>query len=304
MEILNEKEFNKKLEKIYQEEKINILNEKWDKLSKEDKLVIIEMFKLLNPNLRVPINEAKWYNTVMDWAGLIPGIGSAVDLVNGFSYWRQGDKLFAILSWIGALPIFGDLIAAPVITALKVGGRSAEVFKTAVLAKDAVKVAEAAKNMGGPVAKMVEQSPKWGTKLIEVLEKSVGRFPKLGKGLVETVKTWIDVFVNASKGTNAFTTLGKSATRKLTQDTKFYLGLLDWLGMGNFSGPPEELAKKVPDLAKKISEFEASDEGKKLTSSQVDVPSPSIPEPQQIKQPTLPSSKTDDPIGMLTSLLM
>jgi hypothetical protein len=304
MEILTEEKLNEKLKQIYQEERINILNEKWDKLSKDDKLVIIEMFKILNPNIKVPINEAKWYNTLMDWAGLIPGIGSAVDLVNGFSYWRQGDKLFAILSWIGALPIFGDLIAAPVITALKVGGRSAEVFKTAVLAKDAAKVAEAAKNMGGPVAKMVEQSPKWGSKLIEVLEKSVGRFPKLGKGLVETVKTWIDVFVNASKGTNAFATLGKAATRKLTQDTKFYLGLLDWLGMGNFSGPPEELAKKVPDLAKKISEFEASEEGKKLTSSQVDVPSPSIPEPQQIKQPTLPSSKTDDPIGMLTSLLM
>ena len=304
MEILTEKGLNQKLKEIYQEERINILNEKWDKLSKDDKLVIIEMFKMLNPDIKVPINEAKWYNTVMDWAGLIPGIGSAVDLVNGFSYWRQGDKLFAILSWIGALPIFGDLIAAPVITALKVGGKSAEMFKTAVLAKDAVKVAEAAKNMGGPVAKMVEQSPKWGSKLIEVLEKSVGRFPKLGKGLVETVKTWIDVFVNASKGTNAFATLGKRATRKLTQDTKFYLGLLDYLGMGNFSGPPEELAKKVPDLAQKVAEFETWDKGKQLSSAQTDIPTPSIPEPQQIKQPTLPTSKTDDPIGMLTSLLM
>ena len=36
MEILTDKEFKKKIKEIYQEERINILNEKWDKLSKDD----------------------------------------------------------------------------------------------------------------------------------------------------------------------------------------------------------------------------------------------------------------------------
>jgi hypothetical protein len=268
-------------------------------LSKEDKFLVIEMFKILNPNTKVPINEAKWYNTLMDWAGLIPGIGSAIDLVNGFSYWRQGDKLYAILSWIGALPVFGDLIATPVINTLKVGGRGAELFKTAVLAKDATKIAETAKNLGGPVAKMVEKSPSWGAKLIEVLEKTVGKFPRLGKGLVDTVKTWINLFTDASKGMSAFKNLGKPALRKLTQDTKFYLGLLDWLGLGNFSGPPEELAKKIPDLDKKIADYEASLDSKKLSSEPEISTTSSIPAPKMSTP-----SKLDDPISLLSSMLL
>jgi hypothetical protein len=307
MEILTEKEFRTKMTIIYQQERIKILNEKWDRLSKDDKLIIIEMFKLLNPDVKIPINEAKWYNTVMDWAGLIPGIGSAVDLVNGFSYWRQGDKLFAILSWIGALPIFGDLIAAPVVSALKVGGRGAELFKGAVLAKDAVKVAETAKNLGGPVAKMVEKAPSWGGKLIEVLEKSVGKFPWLGKGLVDTVKSWVGIFSKAGKNMNAISSLGRPAVRKLTNNTKFYLGLLDSLGLGNFSGPPEELAKKVPNLAQKVADFEATPEGKNLSMGGTMAPTEPSTTPSQttFTPPKAPStSKTDDPISMLSSMLM
>jgi hypothetical protein len=38
MEILTEKEFRTKINIIYQQERIKILNEKWDRLSKDDKL--------------------------------------------------------------------------------------------------------------------------------------------------------------------------------------------------------------------------------------------------------------------------
>ena len=301
MKVLSEKQFEKKIDIIYKQEQVKILNEKWEKLSKDEKLVIIEMFKMLNPDVKVPINEAKWYNTVMDWAGLIPGIGSAIDLVNGFSYWRQGDKLFAILSWIGALPVFGDLIAAPVIGVLKAGGRGAELFKGAVLAKDSVKVAEAAGQLGGPVAKMVETAPRWGTNLIEVLEKSVGKFPWLGKGLVNTVRGWVDIFVNAGKGANAFKAVGKPALRKLTQDTKFYLGLLDYLGMGNFTGGPEELLAKVPDLEIKMANYEKS-----LGMEPSGISEPSMASAtSRIAPPEAPRKESStDPIMTLASLFI
>jgi hypothetical protein len=249
MEILTEKEFRKTMTIIYQQERIKILNEKWDRLSKDDKLIIIEMFKILNPNVRIPINEAKWYNTVMDWAGLIPGIGSAIDLVNGFSYWRQGDKLFAILSWIGALPIFGDLIATPVVSALKLGG----------------------------------------------------------KGLVDTVKSWIDVFTKAGKGMNVLSSLGRPAVRKLTRNTKYYMGLLDWLGLSNFVGSPQQLAKKVPDLEKKMAEFDLTSQGKNLSMGGTMGPTEPSTTPSQttFTPPKAPSTtKTDDPISTLSSLLM
>lgn len=307
MEILTEKEFRTKINIIYQQERIKILNEKWDKLSKDDKLVIIEMFKILNPNTRVPINEAKWYNTLGDWAGMIPIIGSPIDLINGFSYWRQGDKLYAILSWIGALPIFGDLIATPVMAALKIGGRGAELFKGAILAKDAIKIGETAKNLGGPVAKMIEKAPSWGAKLIEVLEKSVGKFPWLGKGLVETVKTWVDLFVKAGKSSYIFKPLGRQAVRKLTNNTKFYLGLLDSLGLGNFSGPPEELIKKVPDLADKMAEFESTPQGQQLSSMGSELPMKSeLPTftPPQTSSPLSSMVKSVDPIDALKLLVM
>ena len=258
MKVLLEKKLRKNLEKIYIEQHSELVNEKWNRLSKEDKMIVLEMFKILNPKIKFPINEATWWNTVGDWAGMIPIIGSPIDLINGISYWRQGDKLFAILSFIGAIPVFGDLIATPIINILKMGGRSAELVKTAILTKNSVKLAETANKIGGPVAKMVETSPKWGAQLIEVLEKTIGRFPKLGTGLVETVKEWVNVFTKAKTSTDVFKTMGRPAVRKLMQDTKFYLNLLDYLGMGNFSGGPEELAKQVPDLESKIAEYEKS----------------------------------------------
>ena len=49
------------------------------------------------------INESEWYNTIGDIVGIIDPTG-VVDLVNGVSYWNQGDKLFALLSWISVVP--------------------------------------------------------------------------------------------------------------------------------------------------------------------------------------------------------
>jgi hypothetical protein len=157
------------------------------------------------------------------------------------------------------------------------------------------------------VAKMVEKAPSWGGKLIEVLEKSVGKFPWLGKGLVDTVKSWVGIFSKAGKNMNAISSLGRPAVRKLTNNTKFYLGLLDSLGLGNFSGPPEELAKKVPNLAQKVADFEATPEGKNLSMGGTMGPTEPSTTPSQttFTPPKAPSTtKTDDPISMLSSMLM
>jgi hypothetical protein len=279
MQILLEKEIRKNLEKIYIEQQSELVNEKWNKLSKEDKLIVIEIFKMLNPNIKFPINEGTWWNTIGDWAGMIPIIGSPIDLINGISYWRQGDKLFALLSFIGAIPVFGDLIATPIMNIIKMGGRSAELVKGAILSKNATKLATAANKMGGPVAKMVETSPKWGAQLIEVLEKTVGSFPKLGTGFVNTVKEWVSVFTKAKTSADVFKTMGRPAVRKLMQNTKFYLNVLDYLGMGNFTGGPEELAKQVPDLESKIAEYENSLKSDKSIESDTGTKSAIAPPP-------------------------
>lgn len=54
----------------------------------------------------------KWYNTVLDFAALIPGIGSVAEGINLVSYAKQGEYLLAGLCAIGLIPIFGQYIGA------------------------------------------------------------------------------------------------------------------------------------------------------------------------------------------------
>lgn len=53
-----------------------------------------------------------WYNTVFDFAALIPGIGSFFEGINLVSYAKQGEYLLAGLCAIGLIPIFGQYIGA------------------------------------------------------------------------------------------------------------------------------------------------------------------------------------------------
>jgi hypothetical protein len=53
-----------------------------------------------------------WYNTILDFAALIPGIGSVAEGINLVSYAKQGEYLLAGLCAIGLIPIFGQYIGA------------------------------------------------------------------------------------------------------------------------------------------------------------------------------------------------
>lgn len=144
------------------------------------------------------INESEWYNTVGDIAGIFDPTG-VIDLVNGVSYWRQGDKLFALLSWISVIPYAGDALAKPVVGVLKAGGRATSAFRGAVAAGDAVKIAKTAKVAGGPIAKMVESAPTWGGKLLQILKAAVGKVPGIGPPLIRAVEEFVGIFAKASK---------------------------------------------------------------------------------------------------------
>ena len=182
---LNESELKDRIFQIYKEEQYKILEKKWNKLSKEDKIFVFEFAKKIYPEQTKLIKESKWYNTLGDIVGIFDPTG-IVDIVNGISYWRQGDKLYAILSFVSAIPILGDLIAKPVIGVMKLGGGAAKAFKAATLTGDAVKMASTSKRAGGPIAKMVETAPTWGEKLVTALKGSIGRVPLLGSGLVKS----------------------------------------------------------------------------------------------------------------------
>lgn len=53
-----------------------------------------------------------WYNTILDLAALIPGVGSIAEGINLVSYAKQGEYLLAALCAIGLIPIFGQYIGA------------------------------------------------------------------------------------------------------------------------------------------------------------------------------------------------
>jgi hypothetical protein len=294
------------------------------------------------------VTEARWYNTLGDIVGIFDPTG-IVDLINGISYWRQGDKLFAILSWVSVIPYVGDLIAKPVIGLMKMGGGAAKAFKAAALTGDAAKIGRTAKTAGGSIAKMVEKSPSWGDKLMNLLKGSVGKVPGLG-GLIKVIEEYVNIFKGASKemkmskeitgklaakaekqaltrseketlaaelkkqgqfrGFRDYAGAGQSwkakyisggmgrlwgnrATRSLMRRTKWYLGLLDFLGVANFVGP-DELEQKYADLEAKIDEYNKTEKAQEYAMEEFgDV----VEKPQSSGIPTPPASSAASPTG-------
>jgi hypothetical protein len=71
-----------------------------------------------------------WYNTVLDFAALIPGVGSVAEGINLVSYAKQGEYLLAGLCAIGLIPIFGQYIGAGGTLLVKALGKGASIGGT------------------------------------------------------------------------------------------------------------------------------------------------------------------------------
>lgn len=317
---IKETELSFKIQQIAKEETIKILNNQWYSLNENERIFVVEFLKQIYPDKTKLINESKWYNTLGDIVGIFDPTG-IVDVVNGISYWRQGDKLFAVLSWVSAIPYLGDVIAKPVIGIMKAGGVASKAFKTAALAGDASKLASSAKMSGGPLFKFIESSSVWGPKLLNALKGAIGKVPLIGPGFIKLVEEYVLLFTKASKemklssetvsklmakGESLLTKQekkllakelkksqnfkgfskyagetqgfwnkwviggmprlwGNRATRSLMRRTKWYLGLLDFLGIANFVGP-DELETQVSDLDSKVAEYSKTQKAQDLGS--------------------------------------
>jgi hypothetical protein len=78
---------------------------------------------------------------------------------------------------------------------------------------------------------------------------------------------------------------GNRATRSLMGRTKWYLRLLDFLGIANFVGP-EELMEKYADLEEKVEQFNKTPEGQKAWADDFG---------SVLNQPTTPTSPSPAP---------
>lgn len=176
-------------------EKLNSqIIENWNSLPYKEKKMVVEIYKVLHPEHTKLINESRWWNTVGDIVGIFDPTG-VTDLVNGLDYFRQGDKMYGMLSLIAAVPYIGDVVAKPIVGMMKLGGEGAKLLRSA---KTTTEFAAAAKKL--PMfAKLLEKIGQIGPKLLEMLKKLVGKIPILGKGLLTTIEEWVKLFGDAAK---------------------------------------------------------------------------------------------------------
>jgi hypothetical protein len=273
------------------------------------------------------LNEA-WYNTAMEVLGLVDPTG-IVDIVNGISYFVQGDMLFGVLSIVSAIPYAGDAVAKPVMGALKLGSKSTKALqsalKTAQTAAKGSKQYDAALDTlrvlskeSGPVGKFLQAAGGangWAQKVNKVLdmiplgpfkgmknalmdyitllgragEKSVGFQSRLKvllqappANLTKNIPE-VQKFLKTSKIFDAaalskpgflsqtffggiprlFRSSDGRRLRILMQSTKWWLGFLDYIGLGNYVGA-EELSKKMGDeqFMKKLEQYQSTPQAK------------------------------------------
>lgn len=323
--IIKESQLNLIKEQLAKQSEMRLVEEKWNKFTDEEKQFVVEFLKTAHPKKSKLLKEA-WYNTLGDIVGIFDPTG-VVDLVNGISYISQGENLFGFLSIVSAIPYAGDLVAKPVLGALKLGKPSAKalnnIMKTAKAGEVAQASADLAKlgEMGGITGKFVKGMEKIGPSMKSVVERIPGGF--VTSGLKKTIIGWIDLFAGAGKSAvqgkqlmtfkagaikklapevaakeiealakaiksapGAFTgyrttkgilswktmfggmpqLIGRNkSVRALMRQSKWWLGFLDYIGMGNFVGP-DELSEKLGGeeaMQKKMEEYNKTPEAKK-----------------------------------------
>ena len=233
--VLTESELKLKMAQIYKEEKLNQIKTVWETFNKNEKLFVFEFYKQLHPESKL-LSEGKWYNWIGDIVGFIPGL-ELVNVINGVSYWKQGEKLFALLSFLAGVPGFG-LILNPVKGLLKGGGAVAKGLKGAVAMGDAGKLASLGRK-SGVIGKLITSVGEWGSGLIGILLKIGERVPFL-KTIIKGLRGVIDTFTGAKRHlaagnnhsgmVNPALTVTKNTNYKVSNDDSFSNALSSMLG--------------------------------------------------------------------------
>ena len=268
------------------------------------------------------VNESTWGNTVADIVGIVDPTG-IVDFGNAISYFYQGDHLFGLLSLISAIPYAGDVVAKPVMGALKIGSAATKELKGALKLAELGKTVEASASLAklaespGIVGKFLQSAKTWAPKVSSKVEMLPGG---LLKGFKNTILDYLKLLENAGvksgtfqkyagdlaknlskiakpaenvkalqnmlKQEKIFTGLtkkgplskvflggaprlfGNREMRVLMRRTKWWLGLLDYMGFGNYVGP-EELQNMVgnEELMSKMNEYNQTNEAKRNAES-------------------------------------
>ena len=145
------------------------------------------------------LQEAQWYNTVGDILGIFDPTPT-IDIINGISYFSQGDHLFGLLSLIAAIPLAGDVVTKPIMGSLKIGGAATKGLNAAMKLAKAGKTAEASAALAklaekpGIVGKFLQSAKSWAPKVASKVEMMPGG---LLKGFKNTILDYLKLLENA-----------------------------------------------------------------------------------------------------------
>jgi hypothetical protein len=228
------------------ENNLKLAEENWGNFSNKERELVLEICKILYPKKSKMIKESEWYNTVGDILGVVDPTG-LVDIVNGISYFTQGDHLFGLLSLISAIPYAGDVVAKPVMGALKIGGAATKELKVAMNLAKAGKTAEASATLAklskepGVVGKFLQSARTWAPKVASKVEKLPGG---VLKGFKNTILDYLKLLENAGAKSFKFQKFAGNASKYLAHNpTKTIQGLQNFLKTEKIASG---LAKKGP----------------------------------------------------------
>ena len=143
------------------------------------------------------LNESKWYNTFLDFVGVVDPTGVA-DAINAVSYFRQGDILYGILSLISLVPYVGDAIAKPFIVIMKSGKINTKIINAGLKSGNASKItAEMGKTKAGKAVLETMKNPTTQNFLGNILGK-ISKIPGF-KNFSKDAKTYLNLFTQAAK---------------------------------------------------------------------------------------------------------
>ncbi len=204
--IINERQMELITKETEFQTQLKLAEQNWSKFSSEQKELVLEVCKVLYPEKSKVIKESKWYNLVGDILGIVDPTG-IVDIVNGISYFSQGDHLFGLLSLISAIPIIGKVTAKPVIGALKIGGAASKGLNYAMKLAKAGKTVEASAELAklakepGIIGKFLQNAKSWAPKVASKVEQLPNG---LLKGFKNTILDYLKLLENAGLKSTKF----------------------------------------------------------------------------------------------------
>jgi hypothetical protein len=89
--VLNEQQLKDKLNAIYKEELLNVLQERWEKLTGSEKKFIFESVKKSNPGKSYLLSESKFWNSLGDMIN-VSDSNMMIDLFNNVEFKKIQSK--------------------------------------------------------------------------------------------------------------------------------------------------------------------------------------------------------------------